>query len=116
MASGCPLKNAVEKMEVSDQDSPPGLNSTHRVFIEEPVGYLWDVSWGQSHGSSREDRCRGGLGRKHPFSPLLNSWCIIGQASASCQRPIHIVAPGVRGREVECGERRERVGETESQV
>lgn len=38
-------------------------------------------------------------GEETPFSPLLCCWCVIGQTSASYQRPTHRVPPSARGEE-----------------
>ena len=60
----------MEKMEISDQDS-------HLALIV-PVACIYKSLFGmfsgdRASGQSQEYQPRGGIERKHPFSPLLSS-------------------------------------------
>lgn len=72
-------------MEVFNPNFSPGLNSAMHIKACLHINVMF-MPWGH------------GVKRKHPFSPPLHSWYLIGEASASHQGPSHIVPPRGRGK------------------
>lgn len=92
--------------------SPPDLNSAHCACIRACLHICVIFTRDRAIGQPLEYRPRGGLERKHPFSPPLSSWYITGQVSTSHPRPVHWAPPGARVREVLGGQRGERAVQT----